>query len=176
MKASRYIIPFLIMMTMVMMFGCVEQAKELTPGERAEIAKTIMQRNQDLLAVWAKPDAFDAWMDLHADENHQAWIDNKHLLVINHTSHKSKTKMDTELRDMLSDRTTQVTMKDESVAVLSRTAAIHFGDFTFSVTRNGETSENYLAAATTVWILEGNEWKILHYHQSWPTKTPVSAE
>lgn len=152
------------------------ESDDLSEDEREEIAAAIKQRNQDLLDVWAQQDAFDDWMALYADEKHPAWKGDRYMLTVSGNSWGSLAEMEEAFREVLVDRTTQVTMTSESVAVLSDTHAVHFGDFRWSLTRDGETSVDYLATSTTAWVLEGDEWKILHYHQSWPSTEPVPAE
>jgi outer membrane murein-binding lipoprotein Lpp len=179
MKINKWFIVAVVILAIPVLASCAQNqtaSDQLSDAERAEIAAEIKQRNQDLLAAWAQEDAFDAWMALHADENHPSWVEDRCLLTLSGASYGSQAEMDAAFRAMLSDRTTQVTMKDEFVAVLSANHAVHFGDFTWSVTRNGVTSEEFLGTATTIWTLEGDEWKILHYHQSWPSTTPVPAK
>lgn len=149
---------------------------DLSASERQEIAAEIEDRNRDLLEVWAQEDAFDEWMELYVDDEHSAWAEDPFMLTVSGNTFESRQEMDEAFREVLADRTTQVTMEDESVAVLSSDLAIHFGDFTWTLTRDGETSDEYAAQGTTVWVKEGDEWKILTYHQSWPSTTPVLAE
>lgn len=150
-----------------------EAAEELTDAERTEIAGAIEQRHQELLDAWAQQDAFDAWLAFYVDEGHPDLAGGAPLLTINDRSFDTRAELEAEFREALSDRTTQVTVTDEAVVVLSPDDAVHVADFTYTITRGGETSDQYDASATTVWTRVGDEWKIVHYHQSWPVEAGV---
>lgn len=141
----------------------------LSNQERSSISSTIIQRNKDLLATWAQPGSFDAWMALYADENNPAWSGGSpSMLIVNNQHFNTRAEIEETFRDLLADRATNVTMQSESVSVLSPQHALHIGDFTFSHTQGGESTDEQSASATTLWTLDGSDWKILHYHQSWP--------
>jgi hypothetical protein len=151
--------------------GCekpCEETAELTAEKRTEIAQAIKKRNQELLNSWAKENAIDEWMSFYVSDNHESWaIGGSKLSLDASQEYKTEQNIRSTFTSMLADRTTNVKLLDEHVAVLSSTSALHFSDFTFTVTRAGETSESQKATATTAWVLDDGKWKILHYHQSW---------
>ena len=76
----------------------------------------------------------------------------------------------------LSNRTTTVNVSKEAVAVLSDTTAVDVTEFTYVVTRPSGSSKPIPAVATSTWVLQDGEWKILQYHQSGPIPDSVSLE
>jgi ketosteroid isomerase-like protein len=61
----------------------------------------------------------------------------------------------------------------EYTAVLSPTLAIRVAEVHWFITNNdGEVGDTFPLASTTVWVKEGEAWKILHYHHTW-SNTPV---
>jgi ketosteroid isomerase-like protein len=141
--------------------------------DRAGVAETIKRLNREMIADWEREDAFDSWVARFADD--EARREGLPLLVVIHTSYATPEEMEANFRPMLANRQTHVTMGDEYVAVLSEDAAVHFGQFTFTTTENRQTEGPFMAGATTIWVRKGGQWKILHYHQSWPSDSPVPA-
>jgi SnoaL-like domain len=140
----------------------------LSDAERAQICADIKKRNQDLLAAWAGQNPWSDWIKLYADESNPSWAEGRNLLTLN-TDYKigSVAELETAFRDLVEARdSTDVSMTNEHVSVLSPTDGIHVGEFTVTWTEKGQTSEKHVGMATTHWTLENGEWKILHYHQS----------
>lgn len=175
MKKTMNVFATMAVVFVIALTSCNPQAKTnektdntaVDEATSTEITITIKQLNQDLIKTWEKEDAFDAWMAMHVDDGHKLWKEGGHHLVINAVGYETKADI-VVLRDMLKDRKTHVTMTDESIAVLSATCALHYGELDVSVERAGVVSEVKKVAATTIWIKEGKDWKILHYHQSSP--------
>ncbi len=73
-------------------------------------------------------------------------------------------------------RGTNFDLVESHVAVLSPTMALQVATQRFSVVDTmGVESPMYPMSSTTLWVKEGDQWKIAHHHQSW-SNTPVQME
>jgi len=173
---------FLILLTTVfLMTSCgdpvtskmppVIEVEKFTQSDRANIRTAIMQANKNLINTWKQENSTDAWLAMHASGSHESKAGNGHTLILNNVHYNTVNDIKATFTKILADRTTDVTMKNESVYVVSADCAIHTGDFSFNFTRGGTKSSDFTASATTVWVKEGAAWKILHYHQSAPQST-----
>jgi hypothetical protein len=147
----------------------------LTDEQRSTIANEVRAANGEMVAAWGNEDAFQAWAGRFAEPNHAARHGGVPFLVVKAVTYATAQDVENTFRTMLADRRTNVTMGNESVAVLSPDAAVHFGEFTYTLTRGGSTEGPFAAAATSGRGRDGGTWKLLHYHQSWPGDQPVPA-
>lgn len=138
--------------------------------QRTTIAEAVSKRNRDMFQSWTKPDATDAFLAFFVSDDHPAWTKGESRLVINNQAWGSRKEMEEMLRPMLKERhSTDVKLKDESVAVIGPDAVIHFSHYTFTTTDDKGKSPEAEAAATGFWTHENGQWKLLHYIQSWPS-------
>jgi ketosteroid isomerase-like protein len=73
-------------------------------------------------------------------------------------------------------QSTNISWQSSRVAVLSPEYAVQVGELHFSITDlEGETGSTFPMSSTTVWVMEGGAWKIMHHHQSW-TNDPIGEE
>jgi ketosteroid isomerase-like protein len=69
---------------------------------------------------------------------------------------------------MAGRRSQETVITNEYVAVLSENIALHVVEGTYAITDTlGNTTEPNRLSATTVWVREDGEWKMVHMHQSW---------
>jgi len=176
MKKLFTILPMVLVLCFT--FSCQKQTEtlELTDAQRQEIADIIKSRNQELTDLDWKNE-YEKGKSFWVDDKDASWMGNPGLFVQGIRILPDWEAMDA-LFDPMNERrsSTNFTINKAYISVLTDKQAVYVVEGKFSVTNlEGETGPEYPWTATSVWINQSSEWKILHYHQSW-SDTPIKTE
>jgi hypothetical protein len=149
---------------------------EFTQADRQAIAAEIERLSSEMNQL-SRPEDQAAWLTYWSDSADSYFVAEPAVFA---QGVRILTTMDSfrEFFDpsQWNRRSTNFTTEPSHIAVLSPDVAIQVTGGYFSITNmEGETGPNYPISLTTVWVREGDAWKIIHNHQSW-TNTPIEAE
>jgi len=143
----------------------------LTDADRQTIAQTIRASNAGLFATGATND-LEAGMAFWVSDPQAYFVGDEALFLNRIVPLRTKAEIREVFGPALENRNaTTYEMVRDHVAVLSLNHAVHVYEAKYAVTDTlGNTGNQYPMTATTIWVRENGEWKILHYHQSWSTE------
>jgi len=161
----------LLLCLFVILTACQQTNMQLTDEQRQEIADEIRQTNEESYNIMRdlNEDSFNKWMTYWAESNDEVWVDNPAMLTNNTGIITTKENIDKTWRPTVETRSANIyDIKDDYVAVFSANSAIHIhkGNWTV-INKDGVTRSEGIYTGTTVWVKRNNEWKVLHFHQSW---------
>ena len=148
--------------------ACTAAPVGLTDEERQAIASEIHQVTLDDIAA-AEQNNFEALMAGYVNDP-SAYFVGDPAMYLNRLTVLSDINAIREYWEpaMTTRSATNVSIVNEYIAVLSADHAVQVYEANWSVadTLGNITSEGPMTA-TTVWIRQNGDWKVLHYHQSW---------
>jgi len=141
----------------------VEQQQEIT-----NIIKSKIQFSRDSLSQNTK-EQFELGMQYWVESDDHAWVGKPAFwLNLMYLYQDKESIMESWDPDKISRQSTNITIEEEYVAVMSRESALYVSKGTFSITdKDGVTGPEIPMSGTAVWVLRDDDWKMLHRHLSW---------
>jgi ketosteroid isomerase-like protein len=158
----------LAVFALTVLAACQPTTTELTEEQKAEIADTVRQVYADFLSA-GDPVDFERMMTFAHPDVEQYYVGEPAQWVNLLTVYPDNDRVREVWEPIMAGRRSQETViNDEYVAVLAENMAVHVVEGTYAITDTlGNTTEPNRLTASTVWIREGEEWKMIHMHQSW---------
>lgn len=154
----KYLTPSLIIAACIAASGCTSDSQNLTSEKENEIRVEITKQIDDLRGAWANLDA-PAVVSFYSERS----ID----------TYNGERGPYAEMVDWAAVGYTDITgtdigpFEDFRVDVLSEHAAVaSWHNSVIETSTASPDSSKYKAFMTQVWIREGNDWRILHNHES----------
>lgn len=148
---------------------------ELTAAERQAIADELHELNLELNRLGEANDVEGMLEHWVADPSEYFVGQQASFLQSTRLLHTKQDIRDFFTPMQTSRSRTNFTTLSDHVAVLAPNLAVQILEQKYSVTDTlGNTGPEYPEMATTVWVKEAGEWKMLHFHQSW-SSTPIEA-
>ena len=141
---------------------------EMTDADRQTIAEELRQLSLLLNEFGAEND-MDGILQLWVEDPGAYFVGEQAVFLQSVRLLPTKDAMMEFFTPMQTSRGgTRFTVLNDYVAVLSSDLAIQVLEQKYSVIDTlGIAGPEYPESATTVWVREGVDWKILHFHQSW---------
>ena len=154
----KYPTPFLIIAACIAASSCTSDSQNLTSERENEIRREITKQVDDLRGAWASLDA-PGVVSFFSERSRDTYNGDRGSYA--------------EQVEWAAGGYTNITgtdigpFEDFRVDVLSEHAAVaSWHNSVIETSTDSPESSQYIAFMTQVWIREGNDWRILHNHES----------
>jgi hypothetical protein len=155
--------------------GCQAGPAPLTEADREAIRSEIEGRNRALLDLVGNSSDAETMRPFYVSDPSRYFVGEPAVFAQSIRLLSTPDDVVEFFRPMAANRQgTPMEVQNSHVAVLSRDIALHVTFNHWAIIDNeGVRGETFPAAITNLWVRDGDEWKMLHTHQSWSNE-PVT--
>jgi len=152
---------------LTLLFACDVEEK-LTPEQREEIATEIKTEFHNWINSMSESQK-DFDMSVWVESDDEAWMGKPAFWFNMMTLYPDQEKIREAWEPIGETRSaTNFNVEEEYVAVESDDVAVYTFKGSFSITDiDGNTGQDFPMSGSYVYVQRGDQWKMLHMHQSW---------